>query len=552
MQVNLAGAAGFFTAKVATDSATPTEAEVTTFPATGEVESKANEANLKAMDTIIAEWLTKLAGFKAPPPQLNNIKFPQGNPEAQDTQPIAETKKQDGEGKQEAKEVSWQRGPRPRGIVLPWADIAPAPAADTAPAVGAVPDTGKPVASDNAPEFSIQSPAQDTDWFPAADLAPGTLPVIRKPVYEGAPNVDPTPYDGAWGAKPVPSPASDMAPSVPSPASDVAPAAASDTVPFMPIPGKKPVSSKPAEIVGGAIDSTPQTPSGSLDKATFRALWQDFRTRVTQLEGPAMEKLRDMVTQAISSGVPMREIAKVVSNEFQNIAKGVKGAGSLTNQIGKIVSMIEQLADTSVKDAATIWQNGFAATNKNVNLKIDEALTKLGETKPTETTKEQKIEAKPAQALPTSNRPVDNLAFDRTPEVKVEPSKVMQRVVDEIQSLLDSKKGRSITLRLDPPELGSMQISIKTVGNQVQARIMATNGDVRSMVENGKEQLIQMLTSRGLELGSMFVGTQAQNGNQSFRSAMNDTTPSWRPQPVADVVPNVALNRAAYGLDLSV
>lgn len=543
MQVNIAGAAGFFTAKAATDSATPTEAEVISFPETVEVETKAKEANLKAMDTIIADWLTKLAGFKAPPPQLNNIKFPQGNPEAQDTQPIAGTKKQDGEGKTEAKEVSLSRGPRPWGAGLPWADIVPPDAVDSDQNWITLPVGGKPIPADTAPVAIWPGQAQDTDWPPSADTTPVTLPVMRKPVYEGAPNVDATPFDGAWEATPRPSPSA---------ASETTPAAPADTTPIVPVVGKKPVRSKPAESTGGAIDTVPQTAPSALDKASFRALWQDFRTRITQLDGSAVEKLRDVVTKAINSGVPMREIAKIVSGEFIKMSNSVKNADSFAGHVGKIVSLIEQLAETTPKDNAMLWQNGFAGINKKISEKITEAFAKLGTTKPVETTKETKPEPKPIQTLPTSSQQTNELAVDKTPNFKFEPSKVMQRVVDQIQSLIESKRSRSITLRLDPPELGSLQISIKTVGNQVETRIMATNGDVRSMVENGKEQLIQMLSSRGLELGSMFVGTQQQNRNQSFRNAASDTTPTWRPEKAIDTVKSIGFNRAAYGLDLSV
>ncbi len=556
MQVNLAGAAGFFAVNAAADNATPTEGEVKSFPIPGKTEVSTDEVDQVAMEKIMVEWLTKLSGFKTPPQQLNNIKFPQGNPEAQDNQPIAETKKQDGAGNRESK-VKTEPQLKPWSQLIPWADVVPPASADvvplpvfhpTKPAPSNAPasDDVPAPSADNAPGFIVTSPSQDVDFEPYADTVPQTLPVTGQPVYKGESNVDVTPYDGAWEAKPRPTFG---------PIADTTPEPAADTVPIFPTPGKKPISPKPATSPIDTDSVTRERTNQTMDKNSFRNLWNEFRTKVTELSEQGLDKMRQVVTDAIQSGVPMREIAKVLANEFQSVAKSLKNGDSLTAPIGKIVSLIEQLAETTPKQAALIFQHGFPGNNKSINLKFALETANADTTPIIETTKEQKtdsktIESKPVELLQTTTKPTDKTVAETKPEVKSEPSKVMQRVVEQIQTMLESKRPRTITLRLDPPELGSLQISIKTIGNQVETKILATNGDVRNMVENGKEQLIQMLNSRGLELGAMHVGTQSQNQNQSQRTITQDTTPTWRPEVSVDSVASVR-SRHHDGLDLN-
>lgn len=100
----------------------------------------------------------------------------------------------------------------------------------------------------------------------------------------------------------------------------------------------------------------------------------------------------------------------------------------------------------------------------------------------------------------------------RTQPTKIEPavsSAVIERVIERVQELIDSAKPRSVTLRLDPPELGKIELTVKTTGHRVETHIVASSSDVRALLESNRDQLVQALQNRGLELGQMFVGSDA-------------------------------------------
>lgn len=101
-------------------------------------------------------------------------------------------------------------------------------------------------------------------------------------------------------------------------------------------------------------------------------------------------------------------------------------------------------------------------------------------------------------------------ASARPQSTKNEPavsSAVIDRVIERVQELLESAKPRSVSLRLDPPELGSIELTVKTTGHRVETHIVASSSDVRALLESNRDQLVQALQHRGLELGQMFVGS---------------------------------------------
>lgn len=83
--------------------------------------------------------------------------------------------------------------------------------------------------------------------------------------------------------------------------------------------------------------------------------------------------------------------------------------------------------------------------------------------------------------------------------------------------------GQIAELRLDPPELGPLRITINLNDNVAHAIISSPHASVRQTVENALPQLQQMLEQAGISLGQANVSDQqtgnafAQGGNGSTR-----------------------------------
>ena len=88
----------------------------------------------------------------------------------------------------------------------------------------------------------------------------------------------------------------------------------------------------------------------------------------------------------------------------------------------------------------------------------------------------------------------------------------------------DSQGSSEIHLHLQPANLGDMTMKITVSGTQISASVIAANGDVRSALLSGHQQLARSLANSGLTLSGFSVdvsggdaGSRDQNkGQQGF------------------------------------
>lgn len=139
-------------------------------------------------------------------------------------------------------------------------------------------------------------------------------------------------------------------------------------------------------------------------------------------------------------------------------------------------------------------------------------------------------EPEPTPVAPTNSGSLEHATALPARELaqKAAPS-VVAAVINRIEQMLDDRRGHTVTIRLDPPELGTIDLTVKTVNGRVDTQIIVSNTDVRQFVEANRELLAQALANRGLELGSMSVGAQA-HGNGQAQTSAKPFAPAWRPE----------------------
>lgn len=124
-----------------------------------------------------------------------------------------------------------------------------------------------------------------------------------------------------------------------------------------------------------------------------------------------------------------------------------------------------------------------------------------------------------------------------------EASPLFQQISEHLERMIVLPQERIAHVRLDPPELGAVQIAIQVNGSEVQAQFTANHEMTRRMLEQTVEQLRQMLEERGLQLGQMDVFQENASGQpfqqtqtrQPFSETQNKhddnsprlDTPSW-------------------------
>gem|GEM_PF-581784 len=74
---------------------------------------------------------------------------------------------------------------------------------------------------------------------------------------------------------------------------------------------------------------------------------------------------------------------------------------------------------------------------------------------------------------------------------------------------------QTIEMRLDPPDLGPIRISLSLTDGVAQAMFISPHASVRNAVENALPQLQQQLAQAGISLGQTSVSDQGQAGQQT-------------------------------------
>ncbi|NVD06137.1 flagellar hook-length control protein FliK [Vibrio sp. JPW-9-11-11] len=92
-----------------------------------------------------------------------------------------------------------------------------------------------------------------------------------------------------------------------------------------------------------------------------------------------------------------------------------------------------------------------------------------------------------------------------------------EQVAERVQMMM-SKNLKNIDIRLDPPELGRMQIRMNMNGDAATVHFTVANQQARDVIEQSMPRLREMLAQQGVQLGDSSVQQQA-SGQQQRRYA---------------------------------
>lgn len=105
-------------------------------------------------------------------------------------------------------------------------------------------------------------------------------------------------------------------------------------------------------------------------------------------------------------------------------------------------------------------------------------------------------------------------------------------------SLLATQRVTSAELRVQPAEMGPVQVSIRIEGGEANISCAAQHADTRHALENALPRLREMLESNGISVGSASVGTHPQgsgNGADAWAGPAAQSRPASAPEaPDAD------------------
>lgn len=277
-------------------------------------------------------------------------------------------------------------------------------------------------------------------------------------------------------------------------------------------------------------------------------LRENIQTPERSPKNPSVGTIRDFATQLVKLGVPKDEVASAIRS-------GIR-ITSFTSRPQIVMDSLRELAAKHGIDPKSIVEApkpSIAPQNARVAFHANEMLnTAISSGRrhfsiATEFVSPAiKIDEPPVTTVSPVGTPnmqssgITHAAETQRPTIPAQP--ILERVINRIQDMLENNRREEMTLRLDPPELGSLKVTVRSIGQRVETHIVASNPEVRALLEANREQLIQSLSERGLELGAMHVGAQANTKREpTTASEAIQRNPNMR----VSGSPNVAQGRQA-------
>jgi hypothetical protein len=84
-----------------------------------------------------------------------------------------------------------------------------------------------------------------------------------------------------------------------------------------------------------------------------------------------------------------------------------------------------------------------------------------------------------------------------------------QKVVEHIEELAATRKNGRVTIKLSPDDLGTITLAVRSLGNEIETKVTASNENVRHALQAHRAELVQSVESRGLSMNSFTVGSEA-------------------------------------------
>ncbi|WP_375750887.1 flagellar hook-length control protein FliK [Vibrio sp. HN007] len=97
-----------------------------------------------------------------------------------------------------------------------------------------------------------------------------------------------------------------------------------------------------------------------------------------------------------------------------------------------------------------------------------------------------------------------------------------EQLAERVQMMM-SKNLKNVDIRLDPPELGRMQIRMSMNGDMASVQFTVSNPQARDMVEHAMPRLREMLSQQGIQLADSSVQQQNSGRQQQEYAAGNNS-----------------------------
>lgn len=122
----------------------------------------------------------------------------------------------------------------------------------------------------------------------------------------------------------------------------------------------------------------------------------------------------------------------------------------------------------------------------------------------------------------TARSSAENARQPRTVLTNAVAARTIERIESALKELAQSRDGKTISLRLDPPQLGAVKIDVSLRDGALHARVVAESPAVNALLRERSAELQATLRKLGLDVERITVATQGDVGQQTtFNGELN-------------------------------
>lgn len=92
-------------------------------------------------------------------------------------------------------------------------------------------------------------------------------------------------------------------------------------------------------------------------------------------------------------------------------------------------------------------------------------------------------------------------------------AKVLQETIDKITDMVAANRPGTVTLKLHPEDLGTVDVTVKQIGNRTDVQVAASDDRVRTALQSHRTDLMQSLQTKGVEVGTVSLATNTGDLN---------------------------------------
>lgn len=115
------------------------------------------------------------------------------------------------------------------------------------------------------------------------------------------------------------------------------------------------------------------------------------------------------------------------------------------------------------------------------------------------------------EATSRASKPASRASIERS----------IEKVETAIQEAARSRDGKTLSFRLDPPELGSVKVDVSLKDNALHARVVPESAQIAQIIREKTPDLVQQLRKLGLDVQSITVAVGGEQVTMQFEDHSN-------------------------------